>query len=126
MSQGKLKVIKDFEKLDASLQKLIKDAYPAGFADELITITNKDGALIRALPFETDEKYYLVKMPVNDSKLVEDDEFDEEVIVKESKKPDLGEDFDDGFDSGEEEEADDYDDDVADDEYDEDEADDED
>ena len=100
MSQGKLRVIKDFDKLDTSLQKQIRDAYPFGFSDELITITNKDGALIRALPFETEDKYYLVKMPVNDPKLVEDDDFDEEVIVKESKKPDLGKDFEDDFDSG--------------------------
>ncbi|MBN2167554.1 MAG: hypothetical protein JW717_14860 [Marinilabiliaceae bacterium] len=110
MSQNKLRVIKDYEKLDASLQKRIKEAYPYGFNDELITITGKDGALIRALPFETEDRYYLVKFPAgNAAEIEDDDDFDSEVIVKSSKKPDLGKDFDDDFSSDEEEENDSYD-----------------
>ena len=125
MNQSKLRVIKDFEKLDVLVQKMIKDAYPFGFGDELITITAKDGSLIRALPFETEDKYYLVKFPAGNSAVEEvEEDFDDEVIVKENKKPDLGEDFEDDFNSSDDDD-DDYDDpaDEGSDDYDEDDED---
>ena len=58
----KTKVIKDYEKLDRSLKEKIKTAYPNGFNDDLVFFTNKEGKLVSALPFETEDKYYLVKM----------------------------------------------------------------
>jgi hypothetical protein len=89
MSQNKPRIIKDYEKLDPAVQAMIREAFPSGYGPALITITNKDGLLISALPFETEDKYYLVKMPVREAKVVEDDDFDDEVFVKETIKPDL-------------------------------------
>lgn len=62
MAQPKPRVIKDYDKLDQAVQEQIKLAYPLGFAKYLIFFTNKDGVKVSALPFETDDRYYLVRM----------------------------------------------------------------
>jgi hypothetical protein len=122
MSQNKPRVIKDFEKLDPKVQEMIREAYPGGYGNALISITNKDGMLISALPFETDDKYYLVKMPVREAKVVEDDDFEDDVFVKETVKPDLEDEFKEEF--GSDDDAADDDADAADDDYDDDDDDD--
>lgn len=88
MSTGKPKVIKAYEKLDKSIQEQIKLAYPYGFSDNLISFTNKDGAFISALPFETDEKYYLIKMSVREAELLieVDDDYNDDGYLKNSIK----------------------------------------
>ena len=74
MAQTKPKVIKDYDKLDQAVQEQIKLAYPFGFAKYLIFFTNKDGLKVSALPFETDDKYYLVRMTqLEAQKIIEDD-----------------------------------------------------
>ncbi|MCK9168564.1 MAG: hypothetical protein M0O94_08370, partial [Bacteroidales bacterium] len=60
----KLRVIQDFEKLPKEIQEQIKLVYPEGFSQHLIRFTNKEGRLVSALPFETDDKYYMVRMTV--------------------------------------------------------------
>ena len=84
MSQPKPRVIKDFEKLDPEIQEQIKLSYQQGFSQHLITFTNKEGNLVSALPFETEEKYYLVRMTVNQAvAIVEgDDDYDDDGILK--------------------------------------------
>lgn len=74
MSQPKPKVIKDYDKLDQAVQEQIKLAYPYGFAKYLIFFTNKDGLKVSALPFETDEKHYLVRMTQQEAhQIIQDD-----------------------------------------------------
>jgi len=95
---SKPKIIKDFEKLDKQIREQIKLCYPNGFSDHLITYTNRSGAYASALPFETDEKYYLVRMTRQEAHLLidEDDDFDERGNLKanirdyyEDKYPDI-------------------------------------
>lgn len=90
MSTNKPRVIKDFDKLNAIIQEQIKLAYPYGFYENLIHFNNKDGKKVSALPFETDEKYYLVRMSVAEAKaLVEDDDdFDDDGNLRDSVKED--------------------------------------
>ena len=64
MAVSKPRVIKDFEKLEEDIQKQIKFAYPSGFYQNLISYVDKDGNKRMALPFETEEKYYLVRMTI--------------------------------------------------------------
>ena len=64
MIQNKPRVIKDYEKLDPEIQERIKLEYPSGYSDNLIYFNNKEGKRVSALPFETDDKYYLVRMTV--------------------------------------------------------------
>ncbi len=77
---SKPKVIKDYEKLTEEIIEQIKLAYPTGFSEHLISITNIDGNIIQALPFETEEKHYLIRMTVAKAELLveEDDDFDDE------------------------------------------------
>lgn len=88
MSSSKPKVIKSFEKLDKELQEQIKLAYPYGFSDSLITFSKPDGSLVSALPFETDEKFYLLKMSENEAvKLIAmDDDYDSEGNLKDDAR----------------------------------------
>lgn len=88
MNSNKPRVIKAFEKLDTAIIEQIKLTYPEGFSENLITFTNKDGLLVSALPFETDEIYYLIKMSVNEAKQIieEDDDYDSKGNLRSSAK----------------------------------------
>lgn len=88
MNVSKPRVIKDYDKLPVELQEQIKLEYPYGFSDSLISFTNKDGMIVSALPFETDDKYYMVRMSVGEAiKIVEDDDdFDADGMLKDSIK----------------------------------------
>lgn len=88
MNNSKPRVIKDYDKLPLELQEKIKLEYPFGFSDNLIRFTNKDGLIVSALPFETEDKYYMVRMTVGEAiKIIEDDDdFDDEGMLKEGIK----------------------------------------
>lgn len=72
---GKKKIIKKYEHLTGELVNLIKEAYPDGFEDELISIPLASGELALALPLETEEISYLIKMP-NNSLPEDSDDYD--------------------------------------------------
>ena len=75
MNQTKPKVIKDFDKIDAELLEKVRIFYNNSFADHLITFFNSDGKKITALPFETEDKQYLLRMTDNEVvRVVEEDE----------------------------------------------------
>ncbi len=81
---SKPKVIKDYEKLDESIQQQIKLKYPYGFHRHLISFNNAQGLKVSALPFETEEKYYLVRMSVAEARQIieEDEDYDEDGLLK--------------------------------------------
>jgi hypothetical protein len=88
MQSSKPRVIKDFIKIDAVIQEQIKLAYPYGFEDSLIHFYDKEGKKISALPFETEDKYYMVRMTKAQAQAIieDDDDFDGEGNLKESVK----------------------------------------
>ena len=90
MSQGKPRVIKDYDKLDPVIQEQIKLNYPDGFSNHLISFTNKDGQKVSALTFEADDFHYLVRMTISEAKEIieQDDDYDEDGILKETVKGD--------------------------------------
>lgn len=90
MADSKPRVIKDFERLDVELQEQIKLAYPSGFYENLIHFYDKEGKKVSALPFETEDKYYMLRMTVAEAKqIIEDDEdFDASGNLKNSIKDD--------------------------------------
>jgi len=134
MNVSKPRVIKDYDKLPVELQEQIKLEYPYGFSDSLISFTNKDGMIVSALPFETDDKYYMVRMSVGEAiKIVEDDDdFDADGMLKDNIKEeyvskygeledvagDMDSDADDDMDDNYGDDGDDMNDDGADDDYD--------
>ncbi|MEL7589112.1 MAG: hypothetical protein AAGU19_20540 [Prolixibacteraceae bacterium] len=87
-TSSKPRIIKDYEKLEESIKEQIKLVYPNGFSQHLITFTNKDGLLVSALPFETDEKYYLVRMTSQEAIdiISEDDDYDDEGTLKDESR----------------------------------------
>ncbi len=99
----KPRVIKDFDALDVTIQEQIKLFYPEGFQDHLIRFPNKEGKLISALPFETEEKYYLVRMTIAQAQEIieDDDDYDEDGMLREEVKDEYEEKY-----PGEEEESD--------------------
>lgn len=84
MATDKPRVIKDYNKLDKDLQQQIKLVYADGFADNLIHFFNKDGLKITVLPFETEDKYYMLRMTENEAVQIvdDDDDFDEDGFLK--------------------------------------------
>lgn len=59
----KKKVIKDYRNLPEDIREEIRDMYPNGFVKHMITFFDKDKQLISALPHDTEEISYLIKMP---------------------------------------------------------------
>jgi hypothetical protein len=110
MSSGKPRIAKDYDKMSEELISRIKLEYPYGFEDYLITYKDAKGNKISALPFETEEVYYLIKMTKAEAQQIieEDEDYDND--------GNLREDFADEIEGAEEEEEDNSDDDVADDE----------
>jgi len=88
MNPSKPRVIKDYDKLDPEIQEKIKLEYPSGYSENLIYFTNKEGKRVSALPFETDDKYYLVRMTVYEAEKIieEDDDYDSSGSLKDSAK----------------------------------------
>lgn len=88
MNISKPKVIKDYDKLDPEIQEKIKLEYPSGYSESLIYFNNKDGKRVSALPFETEDKYYLVRMTIFEAEKIieEDDDYDSTGSLKDSAK----------------------------------------
>jgi len=76
---NKPKVIKDYEKLSEEIDK------------SLIRFKNKEGKFISALPFETEDHYYLVRMtPIQAQEIIEeDDDYDEDGNLYDEAKEQL-------------------------------------
>lgn len=81
---AKPKVIKDYEKLPTTLVEQIKLKYPMGYEDSLISYTDKEGKQRLALPFETDDYSYLIRMTVKEARQIikDDDDFDDNGYLK--------------------------------------------
>ncbi|MDP2337048.1 MAG: hypothetical protein Q8N05_11490 [Bacteroidota bacterium] len=88
MNPSKPRVIKDYDKLDPEIQEKIKLEYPSGYSENLIYFNNKEGKRVSALPFETDDKYYLVRMTIYEAEKIieEDDDYDSSGSLKDSAK----------------------------------------
>jgi len=88
MNSNKPRVIKDYDKLDPEIQEKIKLEYPSGYSENLIYFNNKEGKRVSALPFETEDKYYLVRMTIYEAEKIieEDDDYDSSGSLKDSAK----------------------------------------
>jgi DNA-directed RNA polymerase subunit delta len=82
---AKKRVVKDYSALTEDIVRLVKNEYPSGYAEHLVTYNDKDGKKVSALPFETDDTYYLIRMTILEAKRIvkEDDDFDDDGHLKE-------------------------------------------
>ncbi len=80
----KPKVVKDYDKLTEVVKEQIKLHYPHGFRQHLITFKNAQGKFVSALPFETEDRYYLVRMTQTEAtEIIEDDtDYNQDGILK--------------------------------------------
>ena len=73
---GKKRIIKKFELLPPELLELVHQEYPDGYEDSLITFQTATGELATGIPLETEDTYYLIKMPKN-AVAEDEDEYDD-------------------------------------------------
>lgn len=94
---SKPRVLKDYAKLDVRVKQLIKLNYPEGFESNLIRFPNKNGDIVSALPFETEDTYYLIRMTVSQAQEIidEDDDYDEDGLLKDEIREEYEDDFED-------------------------------
>ena len=80
MATTKPRSIRSYDKLDEALVEQIKLAYPGGFAGNLIRFTDVDGSTASALPFETEDRYLLIRMSTKRAVeiIADDDDYDDD------------------------------------------------
>ncbi len=92
MSNSKPRLVKDYEKLTEEIRDQIKLRYPEGFIHHLISFTDKEGASVSAIPLETDDIYYLVRMTKQEAAtIIEEEEDYNEGYLREDINLDLEE-----------------------------------
>lgn len=82
-TNNKTRLVKDYDKLSADIQNQIKNAYPQGFADHLITYIDAKGKVVSALPYEIGDYYYLVRMTLEEAYDISENEkeYDVEAVI---------------------------------------------
>jgi hypothetical protein len=77
---NKPRIVKDFDQLSEEVSAQIKLEYPYGFERKLITFKNQHGKFVSALPFETEDIYYLIRMTLKEAQQIieEDDDYDDD------------------------------------------------
>ena len=74
---AKKRLVVSFNNMAPELQEEVKAAYPAGYTDFMMRIDKPNGDFFFAVPFETEEISYLVKIDVKiDDAPNEDDDKD--------------------------------------------------
>ncbi len=83
MQTSKPRVIKDYDKLSEEIKQLIKLKYPEGYSEYLIKFTDTQGHFITGLPFETSDRFYMVRMTHSEAQILidEDEDFDEDGVL---------------------------------------------
>ena len=87
--QQKLKVITSYAKLTGAIKKQLREAYPYGYQEDLISFMNRDGRYEKGLRLETEEKIYLIRMSNFQIENFEDNDSDyyiNEKLAEDTKK----------------------------------------
>lgn len=97
---SKPRVVKDYEAIAPEIQEQLRLSYPYGFDKHLITFKNQAGKFVSALPFETEDRYYLIRMTRAEavSIILEDEAYDDDGNLKDDIKEELEEKYDDNID----------------------------
>jgi len=70
----KKRIIKDYNQMPPEILVQLKNQYPHGYQEYVLRFNNAKGELISALPFETDEIFYLVKIDTSGGYHIVDEE----------------------------------------------------
>jgi len=74
----KKRIIKSYEKLTPELQDLMKEIYPYGFTSQLIPLNNSKNERFFAVPLETEDTTYLIKVEIE--KVKKNDDSDDQIF----------------------------------------------
>ena len=76
-NKTKRHIVTSLHNLSAELQDALKEKYPYGFTDAMMRVDKPNGDFFYAVPFDTEEVAYLVKIDVKiDDNAAEEDEKD--------------------------------------------------
>ena len=100
---AKKHIVTSFHNLSAELQEAVREKYPLGFTDSMMRVDKPNGDFFYAVPFDTDEVAYLVKIDVKiDNGATEEDDkdyYDDEIKgadeIQDDGNSDGGDDSDD-------------------------------
>ena len=80
---AKKRLVTSFNNLAPELQEAVKAAYPLGYTDYMMRVDKPNGDFFFAVPFETEEISYLVKIDVRVDDITDDDDdkeyYDDEI-----------------------------------------------
>lgn len=71
---SKKRLVVSFNNLPVELQEQVKALYPYGYSDSMMRIDKPNGDFFFAVPFETEEVSYLVKIDVKIDEIPSDDD----------------------------------------------------
>ncbi len=80
---AKKRIVKDYIDLPPEVRLALRKQYPDGYSENLIKFTNAKGKKVSALPFETADIYYLVRMTVEEAIQIVEDAEEEEAFEEE-------------------------------------------
>ncbi len=85
------RIVKDYDALPEEIINQVKLRYPTGYEAHLVSYTNAEGKLVTALPFATEDVYYLIRMTVAEARQIvrDDDDFDEDGVLREDYVDDV-------------------------------------
>ena len=76
-NMAKKHIVTSFHNLSPELQEAVKAFYPLGFTDAMMRIDKPNGDFFYAVPYDTEDVAYLVKIDVKiDDKALEEDDKD--------------------------------------------------
>ncbi|MGD1895157.1 MAG: hypothetical protein ACFB15_31755 [Cyclobacteriaceae bacterium] len=80
----KKRIVKDYDNLPEEIIEQVKAEYPYGYEENLITFVNREGKKVSALPFDTEDIYYLIRMTVLEARQIieDDDDYDEDGTLR--------------------------------------------
>ena len=82
-NSAKKHIVASLHNLSPELQEAVREKYPLGFTDALLRVDQPNGDFFYAVPFDTDEVAYLVKIDVKVDDHAQDDDdkdyYDDEI-----------------------------------------------
>ena len=80
---AKKRLVASFNNLPSELQEQVRELYPYGYADAMMRVDKPNGDFFYAVPFETEDISYLVKIDVKIDDISEEDDdkeyYDDEI-----------------------------------------------
>ncbi|MEY3243191.1 MAG: hypothetical protein RIR11_4630 [Bacteroidota bacterium] len=91
---AKKRLVKNYEALTPEILEDLKVKYPNGYEQHLIKYTDKDGKFVSALPFDTEEVYYLIRMTIQEAKRIDNAEYDDDDAIRSDMDIEVDAEFD--------------------------------